>query len=307
MPHLPDILAALIEHAPPALRWGGALAKRLRTYNIALDGKSSGSAMTDALTLADLSVQQLLVDYLRDVDPIFRQCNIAAEESTGDMDRFAKDATYTICIDPIDGTKQYRDRSGQGYSTILTLQSVEDVHYSLVFIPEEGPYGTWVQAVGDTITCGSDDPSRPAGEVLRSLPSYSLENRSSSKNIYLIGFQKLDPQRAKEVTDLGFKGFHQDEMPGCLYSLFATGAFAGSLIHTPNIYDFPASLQMARILGGDSITVHDRKPVRIENLWMDERANMLRLPGIVATSPDPAILDRLARLAQDWSQTRYED
>ena len=307
MPHLPDILAALIEHAPPALRWGGALAKRLRTYNIALDGKSSGSAMTDALTLADLSVQQLLVDYLRDVDPIFRQCNIAAEESTGDMDRFAKNARYTIAIDPIDGTKQYRDRSGQGYSTILTLQTVEDVYYSLVFIPEEGPHGTWVQAVGKTITCGPDDPSRPAQEVLRSLPSYDTTNRANSNNIYLIGFQKRDAERAAEVTGLGLKGFFQDEMPGCLYFLFATGQFAGSLIHTPNIYDFPASLHIARILGGDSITVHNQKPVRIENLWMDERANMLRLPGIVATSPDRNILNKLSNLARDWSQTRYED
>jgi len=307
MPHLPDILAALIEHVPPALRWGGALAKRLRTYNIALDGKSSGSAMTDALTLADLSVQQLLVDYLRDADPIFRMCKIAAEESTGDMERFAKDCRYTIAIDPIDGTKQYRDRSGQGYSTILTLQSVEDIYYSLVFIPEEGPHGTWVQAVGNTITCGPDDPSRPAVEVLRSLPAYDRANRAKSDRIYLIGFQKRDAERAAEVTGLGLKGFHQDEMPGCLYSLLATGQFAGSLIHTPNIYDFPASLQMARILGGDSITVHDGKPVRIENLWMDERANMLRLPGIVATSPDRVILEKLAGLARDWSQVRYED
>lgn len=307
MPHLPDILAALIEHAPAALRWGGALAKRLRTYNIALDGKSSGSAMTDALTLADLSVQQLLVDYLRDADPIFRKCIIAAEESTGDMVRFAKSGPYTIAIDPIDGTKQYRDRTGQGYSSILTLQTVEDIHYSLVFIPEEGDYGTWVQAVGNTITCGPDDPALPALEVLRSLPSYDLHNRSKSKNIYLIGFQKRDVERAAQVTGLGLRGFYQDEMPGCLYSLFATGQFAGSLIHTPNIYDFPASLQMARILGGDSITVHDQKPVRIENLWMDERANMLRLPGIVATSPDREILQKLAKLAKDWSQTRYED
>ncbi|MFO1019324.1 MAG: inositol monophosphatase family protein [Planctomycetales bacterium] len=305
--HLPDLIAALIDKAPAGVRWCGAIAKRLRQFNIALDGKHSGSSMTDALTLADLSVQELLVAYLRDADPIFRECKILAEETTGDLTRFATEGPYTLAIDPIDGTKQYRDRTGNGYSIILTLQSFETVHYSLVFIPEEGEFGTWVQASGDSIVCGPDDPSRPARDVLRSLPGYTRENRPASKNIYLIGFQKRDEECAKMVTGLGLRGYHQDEMPGCLYSLLARGDFAGSLIHSPNIYDFPAGMHLARILGGDAIWVHNRQPVRFEGLWMDERANMLRLPGIVACSPNRQILDQLATLARDWNPVRYAD
>ena len=78
----------------------------------------------------------------------------------------------------------------------------------------------------------------------------------------------------------------------------ARGEYAGSLIHSPNVYDFPASLHLARVLGGDALWVHNRQPVNFDELWMDERANMLRLPGIIATSPERQVLDTLCSLAK---------
>ena len=126
---LQQLTDALRLHLPPVLRWSGAVAKRLRQHNIALSGKSSGSAQTDALTLADLTVQELIVAALRDSDPIFRRCRLEAEETTGDLARFATDAEFTIAIDPIDGTKQYRDRTGNGYACMILARSVETVHY----------------------------------------------------------------------------------------------------------------------------------------------------------------------------------
>src|SRR4051812_6491353 len=120
--HLPDLTSALMTHIPPVLRWCGAVAMRLRQFNIALGGKSSGSALTDALTLADLTVQEIIVSALRDTDPIFRGCRIEAEEENGDLGRFATDSPFTIAIDPIDGTKQYRDKTGNGYCCMLSLR-----------------------------------------------------------------------------------------------------------------------------------------------------------------------------------------
>ncbi len=107
------------------------------------------------------------------------------------------------------------------------------------------------------------------------------------------------------ATDLA--GYAPDEMPGSIYPLMATGEFAGSLIHTPNIYDFPVSLHIARALGGDAVWVHDRRPVHFGELWLDDRADMLRLPGIVACSADPKVLDTLCELACDWNPLRYAD
>ncbi len=300
-----NLCAALSSTMPSVLRWAGAVARRLRNYNITVGGKTSGSANTDALTLADLSVQELIVAALRDRDPVFRSCRIEAEESTGDLARFAIDGEYTLAIDPIDGTKQYRDRTGNGYAVMLHLRSRETVHYSLVYVPETGPNGTWVEVSGHKIVVGADDPSRPAEEVLSSLTPISPTSRKQSKNIYLIGFQQHDREKAGLVTSAGLQGNTADDMPGSIFDLMATGEYTGSLIHSPNVYDFPVSLHIARVLGGDAVWVHNGEPVHFGETWLDDRANMLRLPGIVACSADRGVLKTLCNLARDWNPVRY--
>lgn len=304
---LTNLTSALAREMPEVLRWSGALAKQIRGFNIALPGKTSGSHLTDALTLADISVQEILVAALRDRDPVFRQARIEAEEENGDLHLFADDAPCTIALDPIDGTRQYRDHSGNGYAVMLSLRTPDTLHYSLVFLPEMGEYGTWVEAIGERITCGPDDPLRPAREVIDSIPAVAPATRPDSKRIYLIGFQQHDAARALDVTATGLEGVAPDDMPGSIYPLLATGEFGGSLIHSPNIYDFPVSLQIARILGGDAVWVHDGASVHFENLWMDERADMLRLPGIVACSASARTLQTLVEVARDWSPSRYND
>jgi 3'(2'), 5'-bisphosphate nucleotidase len=279
----------------------------MRDFNIALEGKHSGSSNTDALTLADLTVQELLVGALRDGDPLFRQCRIEAEESTGDLARFAGESEYTLALDPIDGTKQYRDKTGNGYSIILTLRSPQTVHFTLVFVPESGEFGSWVEVAGGRVMCGADDPERQATEVLRTMKPRDLSLSRSSKKIYVIGFQRHDRARAEAVTKAGLEGVAADECPGCLYELLARGEYAGSLIHSPNVYDYPAGLHLARMAGGDSLWVHNERPVSFDELWMDDLANMLRLPGIIATSPDRAVLKTLCALARDWNPVRYAD
>jgi 3'(2'), 5'-bisphosphate nucleotidase len=301
------IISALKQHAPPLLRWGGAVAKRLRQFNVALPGKHSGSANTDALTLADLSVQELVVAGLRDSAPILRKCRIEAEEENGDLEAFATESPLTISLDPIDGTKQFRDRTGDGYAVMLHLQNRDTVLYSLVFAPEDGPTGRWVEVSAGSVKCGADDPRRPAVEHLATMPAVAAKSRPDSPNIYLIGFQNQDPAKSKLVTAAGFKGFAPDEMPGSIYPLLATGEFGGSLIHSPNVYDFPVSLHIARELGGDAVWVHNGQPVNFSETWMDDRADMLRLPGIVACAVNRKTLETLVNLAKDWNPVRYAE
>lgn len=306
-PTLSDLTSSLSRDMPEVLRWGGALARRIREFNISLPGKTSGSHLTDALTLADIGVQEILVGALRDRDPLFRQARIEAEEENGDLHLFADHAPWTIALDPIDGTRQYRDRTGDGYAVMLSLRTRDTLHYSLVFLPEMGESGTWVEAIGDTIRCGPDDPLMTARKTLDAIAPVDPDNRPDSKRIYLIGFQDHDAARARDVTDAGLEGVAPDDMPGSIYPLLADGQFGGSLIHSPNIYDFPVSLHMARILGGDAVWVHDGQSVHFDELWMDERADMLRLPGIVACSANRQTLETLVELAGDWSRQRYAD
>ena len=306
-PELSAITAALSETLPPVMRWCGAVAKRLRQFNISVDGKGSGNANTDALTLADLSVQEILVAAMRDADPVLKQCRMEGEESTGDMERFSKNAKLAIAIDPIDGTKQYRDRSGNGYSIIVHLHDDETPFYSLVFAPEMGESGTWVEVVDNTIRCGADDVSVPARQVLDAMPNLAENRKAPTEGIYLIGFQDRDAECARMVDQLGLGGQTSDEMNGSIYPLMASAKYAGSLIHSPNIYDFPVSMHIARLLGGDAVWAHNGKRVHYRNLWMDQRADMLRFPGIVACSEDPQINRQLCQLAEHWNQIRYID
>ncbi|MCZ6876450.1 MAG: inositol monophosphatase [bacterium] len=305
---LQDITNALSQHMPPILRWAGGMAQQLRRFDIAVAGqKTSGDATTDALTLADLSVQELLVSALRDCDPIFRQCRLEAEESTGDLGCFASESKYIIALDPIDGTKRYQEGSGDGWCVTLNLRSVETVHYSLVYVPECGENGTWVEAVNNRIVCGDDDLSQPAADVLSALPAIDPGARPDSKNIYLGGFQQDDLSKAQLLTAGGLDGYPVDHLPGCMFELFARGAFGGTLVRTPNVYDFPVTLHMARILGGDALWVHNEEPVNFQNLWVDDRVDMVRLPGIIACSANRETLAMLCKLAKDWDPARYHD
>lgn len=306
------IINALRQALPSVIRWSGAVAKRLRQFNIAVEGKNSGNANTDALTLADLSVQELLVAALRDTDPVLRTCRIQGEETTGDMSLFAADSPLAIAIDPIDGTKQFRDKTGNGYSIIVHLHDDDTPYYSLVFAPEMGEHGTWVEVTQERIVCGPDDPTRTARTVLDELPNLIDCRRPVGQGIYLIGFQHRDAQRAREVdrltaNGLTLNGRTSDEMQGSIYPLQAIGEYSGSLIHSPNIYDFPVSMHIARVRGGDALWVHNRQPVHYRELWMDPRAGMLRYPGIVACSEDASVLNVLCDLACDWSPVRYEE
>ena len=133
------------------------------------------------------------------------------------------------------------------------------------------------------------------------------EDRKESKKIYLIGFQDEDSVKAKLVTEAGLEGKLAEDMPGSIFELFAKGDYAGSLIHSPNVYDFPVTSHIARILGGGALWVHNREPLNYRELWVDERADMLRLPGIVACSHDKDILNTLCDVAKDWNPNRYHD
>src|SRR5215475_5161644 len=165
-----ELISLLSAELPRVFRWVGALARQLRHHDIALGGKHSGYASTDALTLADLSVQEILVAALRDMGPAVRRCRIEAEEGTGDLGRFAGESEWVLAIDPIDGTREYRDRIGHRYAVMLHARTAESIHYSLVFLPEEGADGTWLEVRGTRIVLGPDDPMRPARAVLDALP-----------------------------------------------------------------------------------------------------------------------------------------
>jgi 3'(2'), 5'-bisphosphate nucleotidase len=301
-----DLISLLSAELPRVFRWVGALARQLRHYDIALAGKHSGYASTDALTLADLSVQEILVAALRDMGPAVRQCRIEAEESTGDLGRFAKQGDWVLGIDPIDGTRGYRDRVGTEYAVMLHARTRETVHYSLVYLPEESAEGTWLEVRDDRIVLGPDDPSRAARAALDALPPISADQPRERRRILVSGFMGHERERAAAVSAAGLEGVLGSQTGGSLYPLMASGYLGGALFHTPNVYDFPVCMHLARALGGDAVRASDGRPVDFGGVWLDERSSMFRLPGIVACAIDRRVIATLVGVARDWSSERYE-
>jgi len=300
-----ELIQLLAAELPRAVRWSGALARLLRRHDISLAGKHSGSADTDALTLADLSVQEILVAALRDMGPAVRGCRIEAEEASGDLGRFAAQSEWVLAIDPIDGTREYRDRTGTRYAVMLHARTADALHYSLVYLPEESPEGTWLEVRGDRIVLGRDDCTRAARTVLDGLPPVEPDRRRASRRILVSGFLGREAERARAVSAAGLDGVLGSDTPGSLYPLMANGYLGGALFHTPNVYDFPVCMHVARALGGDAVWVHDGARVDFRRTWRDERASMFRLPGIVACASDRAVLPTLIDVARDWSAERY--
>ena len=301
-----DLLQLLSVELPRAVRWSGALARQLRRHDISLTGKHSGSADTDALTLADLAVQEILVAALRDMGPAVRGCRIEAEEASGDLGRFAEQSEWVLAIDPIDGTREYRDRTGHRYAVMLHARTADTIQYSLVYLPEEGAAGTWLEVRGDRIVLGPDDWTRPARAALDALPPVAADRRPESRRILVSGFLGREAERARAVSAAGLEGVLGADTPGSLFPLIASGYLGGALFHTPNVYDFPVCMHVARALGGDAVWAHDGARVDFRRVWRDERANMFRLPGIVACASDRSVLPTLVDVARGWNSERYE-
>ena len=171
------------------------------------------------------------------------------------------------------------------------------------FLPEEGADGTWLEVRGDRIVMGPDDPIRPARAALDALPRVPAPH--ASRRILVSGFLGREADRARAVSGAGLDGVLGSATPGSLYPLMASGYLTGALFHTPNVYDFPVCMHVARALGGDAVWVHDGKRVDFRRTWRDERANMFRLPGIVACASDRRALFMLVEVARDWSPERY--
>ena len=63
-------------------------------------------------------------------------------------------------------------------------------------------------------------------------------------------------------------------------------------------------------LAADDIKRIARRPTTVAEHrfdWLDDRASMLRLPGIVACAVQRETLDTLCRLAKNWNPVRYVD
>ncbi|MBI3966729.1 MAG: inositol monophosphatase [Chloroflexi bacterium] len=291
------VTTAILAELPPVIRWTASVQRLLRSLPIGLDGKASGHEATDALTIADLTSQTLLLSCLRDGSPLFRQCRLYAEEESELVDLFARSGELVIGLDPLDGTQAYRDGLSADYAIILTLRNDETVLLSLLFLPEEGAAGSWLVVRDGDVYFGPDDLEKDAVRSVRELPR--LVPSEPGRRVYLSSFAWRDPAFADQVRTSGYEPVGGGDRN--LWLKMALGEVTGAVVDTPNVYDFPAGLHVARVRGGDGVWLPSRERVHFRDLWWDERAKCVRLHGLVAFATEPAVLADLTEIASDWS------
>ena len=140
---------------------------------------------------------------------------------------------------------------------MLHLRSPDSIAYSLVYLPEEGVDGTWVEASPQGIVVGPDDHARPRARRARRAAAGGAGPPAGQPRILVSGFRNGVVERAREITATGMEGVLGGETGGSLFPLLARGDLGGAVYHTPNVYDFPVCVHLARRLGGDAVWAHD--------------------------------------------------
>lgn len=293
--HLIQTLAARL---PDVVRWCGALARQLRKHDVAVEGKGSGYAPTDALTLADLGIQEILVDALRDFGPEFHQCRLELEESTGDTAAFATESPLTIAIDPIDGTKHFRDGTSDGYGIIISLRRSDSSLYSLGYFPEQGRVGEWVEVNGGRIIHALEDTSMPARRVLDAAETLAADAVARSNAVWVTGYRTDPDLVAKHLTQEGFKTVMSDGRSEHICTELVKGRIDGMLMNRPGVYDAPMWMHVVTALGGSECWAHNGERVDFRDSWYDEGSKGLRLSGAIACARDQGQLARIVAVAK---------
>ncbi len=287
------LVEILSQRMPDLFRWCGAVARQLRRHDVAVADKGAGYAAADALTLADLSIQEILVDALRDSGAAMRQCRLEVEEETGDLDAFPAEAPLTIAIDPIDGTLHFRDRTSDGYGILLSLRDREHSHYSLGFFPEQGACGQWVEVRGDSVIVTDDDTSMPARNLLDTTKPVDTAALTRSDTVWLTGYRTDRAMVGRRLEGEGLHVVGSDTHGAHVCTEMALGRIDGLLMNHPGVYDAPMWMHVLTTLGGNACWVQNGDPIDYRNAWFDTGCKGMRLDGVIACARDT---QRLAQI-----------
>ena len=295
-PH--PLIATLAARMPDLFRWCGAAARQLRRHDVAVADKGVGYAAADALTLADLSIQEILVDAIRDFGDGFLECRLEVEEETGDQEVFAKESELTIAIDPIDGTLHFRDRTSDGYGVLISLRRNDRSFYSLGFFPEQGPCGEWVEVKDNRVVHTLDDTSMPARQRLDSTVALVPGDVPRCETIWLTGYRTDRRLVAEHLAREGLTAAMSDSHGLHICTELVVGRVDGLLMSHPGVYDAPMWMHVLTALGGVACWVENGEPVDFRDSWYDATCKGYRLSGVIACARDATRLRQLVEVGR---------
>ncbi|MBI4023107.1 hypothetical protein HY375_03010 [Candidatus Berkelbacteria bacterium] len=230
---------------------------------VALKQKSTtGSAGIDALTEADLAVQELVLGTLAETP--LSTCQLFAEEATPSVDRFADRSPFALTLDPIDGTLMYAHGSPY-FRFILGFRTVDELRYTFVYYPAQ-EISIRITNQGIEQSGRFDLPALPnhARTVV-----YSAEPRSASRSTAIRATLR---DLGYTLTDTGHvrKGFGS-------ITLFLAGVVGGYYNGYPNVHDSFVAAHYAQARGWPVHYEHPDKGLSLNELHV--ASGSLRFPN----------------------------
>ena len=125
----------IIKYILPYLVTAGNYAKEIQKRIVDNNSKSENNIFSEALTDADLSVQNFIEICLLGKFP---ELNFYGEEYASSLNQkyFSQKSDLTVLLDPIDGTRIYKD-GHRGFSIILSIIDKEDFLASITYFPAD--------------------------------------------------------------------------------------------------------------------------------------------------------------------------
>lgn len=129
---LADVIGIARFRIEPVLLEAGVVAWEMQARAQSLRGKDTGNAAADALTNADLAVQELILEAV--LKTPLKAAKSACEEDTALVAQLAGEEELWLGIDPINNTKEYQ-RGGKFWNLIFQIHGPEMPLYTFTYYP----------------------------------------------------------------------------------------------------------------------------------------------------------------------------
>lgn len=183
--------SSFVKQVLPQLKVCGDYALRVQSQVKSLPAKGSGSEFSQALSNADLSVQNVLEVFCLSRFP---ECSFYGEEDHASLNKeyFVKKSDYCITLDPIDGTRLFLDgkpsfnivlsllHKGQIVAAICAIPGLNECYFAV-----EG-LGAFRIALDEELLCQSWQPYQlPQGsDLILTHQEPELYDALSSLNVF---------------------------------------------------------------------------------------------------------------------------
>ena len=209
--------------------------------------------INDPVTLADLKVNEIIIDRIKENYKNINWEILSEENVKNDSDSFDKNAEWIWVLDPLDGTKDYIQGTGN-YAMHLALQYKNVPCIGVVLIPEKNEL--WITN-GENVWCERRDRSRVEKNISQkgNLKEMTLVTSKNHKN-YILD-KLINKISFKKVITMGSIGCKIASIIRGESDIYISLSLPGKT--APKDWDFAAPEVILKAFGGAITNLNNQK------------------------------------------------